>query len=60
VLPGVFAISVLHEYFGHHHGTAKHLWVLAVLIGALVAALAIWIIRRRQGGGVIEPARPVK
>jgi membrane-associated protein len=60
VLPGVFAISVLHEYFGHHHGTAKHLWMLAVLGGALVAALAIWIIRRCQGGGGIEPARPVK
>ena len=61
VLPGVLAISALHQYFGlpHHHGTGKHLWMLAVLGGALVAALAIWIIRRSRGGGVIEPARPV-
>ena len=34
VLPGVLAISALHEYFGvpHHYGT-KHLWMLAVLGG---------------------------
>lgn len=62
VLPGVFAVSALHEYFGlpHHHGMAKHLWMLAVLGGALVAALAIWIIRRRRSGGAIEPAKPVR
>ena len=62
VLPGVLAISALHEYFGlpHHHGTGKHLWMLAVLGGALVVAVAIWIIRRRRGGGAIEPAKPVK
>ncbi|MBA2398478.1 MAG: DedA family protein [Bradyrhizobium sp.] len=61
VLPGVLAISALHEYFGlpHHHGT-KHLWVLVVLGGALVIAVAIWIVRRRRGGGVIEPAKPVR
>ena len=62
VLPGVLAVSALHQYFGlpHHHGTGKHLWMLAVLGGALVVALAIWIVRRRQGGGAIEPAKPVK
>ena len=27
----------------HHHGTGKHLWMLAVLGGALVIAVAIWI-----------------
>ena len=61
VLPGVLAISALHEYFGvpHHHGT-KHLWMLAVLGGALVIAVAIWIIRRRRGGGAIETAKPVR
>lgn len=61
VLPGVLAISALHEYFGvpHHYGT-KHLWMLAVLGGALAIAVAIWIIRRRRGGGVIEIAKPVK
>jgi membrane protein DedA with SNARE-associated domain len=62
VLPGVLAISAFHQYFGvpHHHGTGKHLWMLAVLGGALVIAVAIWIVRRRRGGGVIETAKPVK
>ena len=62
VLPGVLAVSVLHEYAGlpHHEHTGKHLWMYAVAGGALVVALAIWTIRRRHGGGVIEPAKPVK
>jgi membrane protein DedA with SNARE-associated domain len=62
VLPGVFAVSALHEYFGlpHHHGTGKHLWMLAVLGGGLIVALAIWINRRRRGGGVIEAGKPIK
>ena len=62
VLPGVLAVSALHEYVGlpHHEHTGKHLWMFAVLGGALIVALAIWTIRRRHGGGVIEPAKPVK
>jgi membrane-associated protein len=62
VLPGVLAVSALHEYVGlpHHDGTSTRLWMLAVLGGALIVALAIWIIRRRHGGGVIEPAKPIK
>ena len=62
VLPGVLAVSALHEYVGlpHHEHTGKHLWMLGVAGGALIVALAIWIIRRRHGGGVIEPAKPVK
>jgi membrane-associated protein len=32
-----------------------------VLGGALVVALAVWTIRRRHGGGAIEPAKaPVR
>src|SRR5439155_8440063 len=48
VLPGVLAVSALHEYVGlpHHAHTVKHLWMLAVLGGALIVALAIWTIRR--------------
>ena len=59
VLPGVLAISALHEYGGlpHHGGIAKHYWMLAVIVGALIVALAFWIFRRRHGGGIIEPAR---
>jgi membrane protein DedA with SNARE-associated domain len=59
VLPGVLAISALHEYGGlpHHGGIAKHYWILVVIGCALIGALALWFIRRRNGGGIIEPAR---
>ncbi|MBN8991372.1 MAG: DedA family protein [Rhizobiales bacterium] len=62
VLPGVLAISAFHQYFGvpHHHGTGKHLWMLAVLGGALIVAIAFWIVRRRGGGGAIEIPKPIK
>jgi len=63
VLPGVLAVSALHRYAGlpHHAHSGKLFWMLAVLGGALIVALAIWAIRRRHGGGVIEPAeKPVK
>jgi membrane protein DedA with SNARE-associated domain len=59
VLPGVLAVSALHEYggFPHHGGIAKHYWILAVAGIALVVGLAFWALRRRHGGGMIEPAR---
>jgi membrane protein DedA with SNARE-associated domain len=63
VLPGVLAVSMLHQYAGllHHEHKGKHLWMLAVLGGALLLALAVWIFRRRHGGSAIEPAaKPVK
>jgi membrane protein DedA with SNARE-associated domain len=62
VLPGVLAVSWLHHYAGlpHHEHVGKHLWMFAVLGGALILALAIWTVRRRHGGGVIEPAKSVK
>jgi len=58
VLPGVLAVSALHRYggFESHAGHAKHYWMLFVIGGALMVALVGWAIRRRQGGGVIEPA----
>jgi len=58
VLPGVLAVSALHKYAGipHHQGIGKHYWIMSVIAGALTVALAIWIVRRRRGGGVIEPA----
>ena len=57
VLPGVLAVSVLHQYGGffHHEHKGKLLWISAVLGGALVIALLVWIVRRRSGGGLIEP-----
>jgi membrane-associated protein len=59
VLPGVLAISALHEYGGlpHHGGLARHYWILVVIGCALIGALVLWFIRRRNGGGIIEPAR---
>ena len=58
VLPGVLAVSALHRYggFAPHAGIAKHYWMLSVIGGALIVALVIWAIRRRRGGGIIEPA----
>src|ERR1700724_3580388 len=55
VLPGVLAISALHQYAGipHHTGIGKYYWMPAVIGGALVVALVIWVIRRRRGGGMI-------
>jgi membrane-associated protein len=63
VLPGVFAVSVLHKYagFAPHEGFAKHYWMLTVIGGALIVALVTWVIRRRYGGSMIEPAaKPVR
>jgi membrane protein DedA with SNARE-associated domain len=58
VLPGVLAVSAMHRYAGfpHHEAIARHYWMLSVAGGALIIALAVWTIRRRHGGGVIEPA----
>ena len=58
VLPGVLAVSALHRYAGipHHTGIGKHYWILAVIGGALIGALAIWMIHRWRGEGAIRPA----
>lgn len=54
VLPGVLAVSALHTYAGlpHHQHVGKHIWMLAVVTGAIVLALALWIYHRRQNGSV--------
>lgn len=58
VLPGVLAVTALHRYGGFtpHEGIAKHYWIATVVVGALIVALATWVIRRRRGGGIVEPA----
>jgi membrane protein DedA with SNARE-associated domain len=49
VLPGVLAVSALHEYgVGHYTSIAKHYWMPAILIGATLAGLATWWWRRRR------------
>jgi membrane protein DedA with SNARE-associated domain len=63
VLPGVLAVSALHDYAGisRHTGIGKHYWVLSVIGAALVVALVTWMFRRRHGGSAIEPAiKPVR
>lgn len=58
VLPGVMAVSLLDRFgvFNDTGGSAKHHWIPIIIGGAIVLALAIWTIRRRHGGSVIEPA----
>jgi membrane protein DedA with SNARE-associated domain len=59
VLPGVLAVSALHEYgLGHHTGIAKHYWMPAVIIVAALAGLATWIFHRwRRSVAAAELAR---
>ncbi|MGY8637739.1 DedA family protein [Bradyrhizobium sp. 14AA] len=54
VLPGVLAVSALHEYAGlpHHEHVGKHLWMFTVVGVAIVLGLAIWTLRRRHGSSV--------
>ena len=51
VLPGVLAVSALHQYSGtpHHSGYGKHIWIPAVILVAALAGLATWWWRRRRG-----------
>jgi membrane protein DedA with SNARE-associated domain len=59
-LPGVLAVSALHQYAGlrHHEHVGKHLWIYAVAFGAVILGAAIWTIRRRHGrGGAVTPAK---
>jgi membrane-associated protein len=60
VLPGVLAVSALHQYFGvpHHGHSFKHIWILTVVVVAIVLGVAVWIYRRRNGGGVATAKRP--
>jgi membrane protein DedA with SNARE-associated domain len=59
VLPGVLAVSALHEYAGlHHHGhVGKHMWILTVVAVAIIGGLAIWYYRRRHNGVVVAKPR---
>jgi membrane-associated protein len=49
VLPGVLAVSALHQYgVGHHTGIARHYWMPAVIIVAALAGLGTWWWHRRK------------
>jgi membrane-associated protein len=62
VLPGVLAVSALHEYggFPRHGGVARHYWMLAVIVGASIVGLITWIIRRRHGDDAIKTAEAAR
>ncbi len=51
VLPGVLAITALHEYGGlpHHTHIGKLIWIPAVIIIAAIAGAATWWRRRWRG-----------
>ena len=51
VLPGVLAISALHEYGGlpHHTHIGKLIWIPAVIIIAAIGGTATWWRHRRRG-----------
>ena len=56
VLPGVLAVTALHHFAGfpHHEHVGKHLWILAVVAGAIVA-FGVWTLRRRQARTGLRP-----
>ena len=64
VLPGVLAISALHQYAGipHHSGISKHYWMIAVFSGAAIAGLATWWwYRHRAADAALRTtAKPVR
>ena len=51
VLPGVLAISALHEYGGlpHHTHFGKLIWIPAVIVIAAIVGAATWWRHRRRG-----------
>jgi membrane-associated protein len=61
VLPGVLAISALHEYGGiPRHVSLKHYWIIAVIVAAAIVGLAGWAVRRWRGGAGEPVAERVK
>jgi membrane-associated protein len=59
VLPGILAVTALHEYGGipAHHHIAKRYWILAVVIGALLVWLIVFLSRRWRGTNAVKPAK---
>ncbi|MGX4801679.1 DedA family protein [Bradyrhizobium guangdongense] len=59
VLPGVLAVSALHEYAGlhHHDHVGKHIWILTVVATAVVGGFGVWLYHRRQNG-IAATAKP--
>jgi membrane protein DedA with SNARE-associated domain len=62
VLPGVLAISALHEYGGipHHSGLGKHYWMITVFTGAVIAGIATWWWYRYRQAVIERAAKPAR
>jgi membrane protein DedA with SNARE-associated domain len=58
VLPGVFAVELLHRYGGipHHTHIAKSTWVAAVIAGSVLVWLVIHMLRKRRETSIIAEA----
>jgi membrane protein DedA with SNARE-associated domain len=58
VLPGVFAVELLHRYGGFpvHSHIAKPIWVLLVIVGTVLAWLGLRLYRRRHNAGIMAKA----
>ncbi|MGJ4941355.1 DedA family protein [Bradyrhizobium sp. HKCCYLS1011] len=58
VLPGVFAVQLLHRYAGipHHSHIAKPIWILAVVIGTILVWLVLRLLRKRREGQFVAQA----
>jgi membrane-associated protein len=60
VLPGVLAISALHEYGGlpHHTHVGKIIWIPTVIVVAAIAGAVTWWRHRRRGINVPAKTAP--
>ena len=58
VLPGVLAVSALHEYAGlpHHAGIAKHYWILAVVVVTAVLGVLYMLSYAAQAPFISGPS----
>jgi membrane protein DedA with SNARE-associated domain len=58
VLPGIFAVELLHRYGGipHHSHIAKPIWIALVLVGSLLAWLGLRLYRRRREADIMAKA----
>jgi membrane protein DedA with SNARE-associated domain len=58
VLPGVFAVVLLHRYGGipHHSHVAKPIWIALVIVGTLLAWFGLHLFRRRRDQSAMAKA----
>jgi membrane-associated protein len=58
VLPGVFAVELIHRYGGipHHSHIAKPIWIALVVVGSVLTWLVIRSVRRRRESRLLAQA----